>query len=509
MGLIKSFITDRIESRKTTLGDLSDRRTSSGVAVTPQSAMRTSAVWACMRVLSFSLASLPLHIYVDLPGGGREKAINLPAYNLLHSTPNREISSFTFRKVGMAQLCLYGNAYAEIEPDNFGYPKALWPLPAWCVEPLKTRAGDLFYRITMPDTGEQKNLQADRVLHVMGLGTDGLQGLSPIRQHAETIGISIAAEKFGGAFFGKGMNVGAVVEHPKVLSDSGSKHLRESLEEKYSGLGNASRLLLLEEGMKFQKAGIPPNEAQFLETRQFQVEDIARIYGVQLHKIGHLLHATFSNIEHQAIEFVTDTMLPWVVNWEQEYDRKLLDNRHYTKHSLEGLLRGDSAARGAFYRELFNLSSISPDEIREKEDMNPEPDGQGNRYYIMGNMVPVDKIDEYLEKKVAGNLPGPAEVKPAAPSKQDILKRIAEREKADILRASRKNPKGLDAWLTDFYRDFPEYIKAQLEPALGNNAAGYALQYIEKSKRELQTFDPEDIEKQMEDWVERRLSEKV
>jgi len=422
---------------------------SAGVSVTPGTAMRTSAVWACVRVLSFGLAALPLHTLVD-DNGNKRKATWTREYQMLHRTPNPEQTSFTFRQTEMAQLCLYGNAYSEIEFDDSGYAVALWPIPAWCCEPMRTKDQELFYRVVMPKSGESRDLPAYRVLHVMGLGTDGMKGMSPIRQHAQSIGISLAAEIFGGQFFGQGMNVGGVVEHPMSLSDQGSKNLARSLNEKYAGLGNTHRILLLEEGMKYQKVGIPPNEAQFLETRQFQVEDIARIYGVQLHKIGHLLHATFSNIEHQGIEFVTDTMLPWCVNWEQEYDRKLFDGgRYYTKHNLEGLLRGDTAARAAFYRELFYLSSISPDEIREKEDMNPIPAGLGNRYYVQANMIPADRIDEQIDKNTKNQL---TKIMP------EMVRKITDREKLNILRAYQKDPGKFGDWVEDYFRDFPEYL---------------------------------------------------
>ena len=495
MGIISQGIEKRASSltlKKVLFGGGGTR---SGVSVSPDSAMRTSAVWACIRVLSTGLAAMPLHVYRDRPDGGHNKAIDSPLYNLLHRTPNPEQTSYIFRQTAQAHICLHGNTYAEIEFDNFGNPIALWPIPPWCCQPLRTPSKELYYQVVV--NGQSKNLQPYRILHVMGLGTDGMKGLSPIRQHAETIGISIAAEQFGGSFFGNGMNVGGILEHPGKLTAQGSDNLRKSVNEKYAGLSNANRLILLEEGMKYQKVGIPPNEAQFLETRQFQIEDIARIYGVQLHKIGHLLHATFSNIEHQAIEFVTDTMLPWVVNWEQEYDRRLCFNGLYTKHSLEGLLRGDSASRAAFYKELFYISAITPDQIREKEDMNPEPNGIGDRYYIQGNMVPADKIDEFIKK--------PASQGSSRGLLTDVVRRIAEREKQNIMRATKK-PDTFDVWLSDFYRDFPEYIERQLEPVMGDGAAEYTREYIEDSKRSLEDFNIKFAEATLADWEYNKVS---
>jgi HK97 family phage portal protein len=406
------------------------------------------------------MAALPLHVYQDRPDGGRDLAKGNPVYNLLHKAPNSEQTSFVFRQMMMAWVCLYGNAYAEIQFDNVGNPIALWVIPPWCCEPERTQQGELYYRVTMPN-GERRNLQPYRVLHVRWVCTGGDKGLSPIRLHVESIGITLAADTFAGMFFGSGTNIGGFIEHPKTFSAQGSENFRKSLNEKYSGLGNSHRLMLLEEGAKYVKIGIPPNEAQFLETRQFQVEDIARIFGVQLHKIGHLLHATFSNIEHQGIEFVTDTMLPHAVNWEQEYDVKLLRNGLYTKHALEGLLRGDSASRAAFYRELFYLSSICPDEIREKEDWNPIPDGTGKRYYVQANMIPADRTDDYVNKPNGGT--------PSRSLVDETVKRIIERDKANITRAFNKDPATFGKWLEDYYRDFPEYIRKEIANLAGNS----------------------------------------
>jgi len=473
---------------------LGGSRVSSGVSVTPESAMKTSAVWACVRVLAWSLASMPVHTFRTKVGGGSEKAIDLPVYNMLLKAPNPEITAFTFKSTGMVQACIHGNAYAEIEFDNFGQQVALWPIPAWCCRPMRTQNKELYYQVTMPGTGEQKNLQPYRIFHVMGLGTDGMQGLSIIRQHAESIGISIAAEQFGGAFFGNGMNVGGVAEHPGKLTNEGSEKLRRSLNEKYAGLGNSSRLLLLEEGMKYQKVGIPPNEAQFIETRAFQIEDIARMFNVQQHKIGAMTHATFSNIEEQNIEFVTDTILPWAVNWEQEYDRKLLTEGLYSKHNLEGLLRGNAASRADFYTKLFYISSITPNQIMEKEDMNPMPGTLGDRYYTQANMIPVDRVDDVLNRGAI------KAQQPARSLLSDAIKRIAEREKQNLIRAYKKNPDTFEAWLPDYYRDFEDFINKQVP--IGQ-PPGFVKRYVEQSKKALVNLNMANFEGL--NWVNLRM----
>jgi HK97 family phage portal protein len=440
------------------------------------------------------MAGLPCHVYRDLPEGGKEKAIDADIYNLLHRRPNSEQTAFIHTQTGMAHELLYGDAYDEIEFDNLGKPVALWPIPPWVCNPMRTPSKELFYRVYLPDG--PRDLQPYRVVHHMGFGTDGERGLSPIQYHAETLGISLATNKFRGYFYSNGLNVGGILEHPNHLSDGAEKNLRKTTSDENVGLDKSHRFMLLEEGMKYQKIGINPVEAQLMESLQWQVEDIARIYGVQLHKIGHLLRSTNNNIEHQGIEFVTDTMLPHAVNWEQEYDNKLCYGGLYTKHSMEGLLRGDSAARAAFYRELYYLGAICADEIRESEEKNPIPGGWGKRFFVQGNLVPVDKVDEYLEKN-AGKSTNNNAVRALM---TDAVRRIAEREKRDILRQVKKNPDQVNDWLMEFYRDFREFIIKQVEPALDDRAGEYADRYITQSKRDLEDVPAAEMEERLANW---------
>ena len=499
MGSLKKFIEQRtalnVRNPAWWLG-LGGNPTASGETVTPQKALRISAVWACIDVLSTGMAVLPCHVKRNLTGGGKENAVDAAIYEMLHRKPNPEQTAFVHTRTGMAHELLHGNAYDEIEFDNHGYPVALWPIPPWCCEPMRTDKKELFYRIYLPEG--PRDLQPFRIIHHMGFGTDGMKGLSPIQYHAETLGISLATNKFRGFFYSNGLNTGGIIEHPSHMSNPAEKHLTESIQRDNVGLDKSHRFMLLEEGMKYQKIGISPVEAQLVEALQLQVEEVARIFRVQPHKIGHLLRATFSNIEHQAIEFVTDTILPHAVNWEQEYDNKLCYGGLYTKYSVEGLLRGDSAARAQFYREMQTLGDMCADEVREKEDMNPIPDGWGKRFYVNAASVPVDKVDEFLQKNTGGAATARWDAVRAMMT--DAVKRIAAREKQDILRQVKKNPEAVMGWLTEFYRDFREFIVKQVEAGLGEKAGEYADRYISQSKRDLENITAAEMEERLANW---------
>jgi len=457
-------------------------RSVAGISVTENSAMRVATVYACIRVLSWSLASLPLITYKRLERG-KERAITLPIYNLLHISPNPFQTSFIFRSTQMARACGWGNAYAEIEFANGG-PVALWPIPPWHVTPKLNAQHELYYTVRTA-TGDI-DLPYYRMLHIQGLGTDGLKGLSPIQMAKESIGLSLAAEEFGARFLGEGANSGLVVNVPSGLSDTAFERLKTSFKESYSGLSKAHRVMFLEENMKVEKTTIPPDQAQFLETRKFQVREIARIFNVPPHMIGDLEQATFSNIEHQAIEFVVHTMRPWFVNWEQELSRKLLigaaNQNYFVEFLIDGLLRGDSISRSQFYNQMFMIGAFSPNDIREKENLNPI-DG-GDEYYIPLNMQPASwgsqppatigvaslKLLEDRKRSKGSAIIRYRIAKSFRPVFEDAGQRIVDREAQNIRRAvkkylSERSLNGFMAWLDDFYRDFTKYIHKQIAPA--------------------------------------------
>ena len=452
----------------------------SGVNVTELSSMRATAVFACVRLISGTVASLPLPVYKKL-GRGKERAPDSPMYHILHDRPNEEISSFVWRQLSLAHMLLYGDAYSEIE-YRAGRPVALWPLPPWKTQVSRSTRGNKFYEIT-DDNGQTEVLPAWKVLHFPNITLDGLKGMSCIRAGAEAIGLSLAAEEFGARFFGQGANVGGIVEYPGKLKDSALDNYKKSVREGYSGLGKSHRLMLLEEGMKYHRVGIPPNEAQMLETRKFQVAEIGRLFGIsQLHKIGDLERATFSNIEHQAIEFVVDTIRPLLVNIEQEINYKLFkDKPYFTEFVVDGLLRGDTQARYQAYATARQWGWMSANDIRELENQNPLPDKQGDIYLIPMNMIPADqaRIDLPQERQntdtekrsVRAAMNRSRTAKGYRGVFKDAANRIVAREVSNIKKAVKKHIsertlQTFDQWLEDFYREYPDYIRRQMAPVM-------------------------------------------
>jgi HK97 family phage portal protein len=347
-----------------------------GRPVTENSSLSISAVWASIRVLSETLAQVPLMLMERTPQGGKNPAYENNLFWLLHDEANPHMTSFVFRETIMGHVVGWGNGYAEIDRDSFGNVLALWPLLPDRTWPVKLPDQPLFYNTNVD--GKTYSIPARNMLHIPGLGFDGYQGYSPIKYAANAMGVAIAAEEFGAKFFANGASGGTVLEHPGVgdlaMPDEAVPLVRKSFEDMNSGLDNAHRVKILREGMTLKQLGIPPNEAQFLETRKFQVVEIARFYRVQLHKLQELERATFSNIEQLAIEFVVDTMTPYFVRWEQELNRKLFNGedrkKYYTKFNLNGLQRGDSVSRSNYYKNMVLTGIMTRNEARALEDWN-------------------------------------------------------------------------------------------------------------------------------------------
>ena len=362
--------------------------TTSGKAVNERTAMQTTAVYACVRILAEAIAGLPLHLYQYKSDGGKEKAIQHPIYYLLHTEPNSEMTSFVFRETLMSHLLLWGNAYAQIIRDGAGRVISLYPLLPSRMVVDRTVSGQLFYEYRT-DAGSVI-LRPEDVLHIPGLGFDGLVGYSPVAMAKNAVGMAIACEEYGASFFANGANPGGVLEHPGVVKDPAK--VRESWNTVYKGSANAHRIAVLEEGMKFQAIGIPPEQAQFLETRKFQINEIARIFRVPPHMVGDLEKSSFSNIEQQSLEFVKYTLDPWVVRWEQAIQKSLLlpseKRTYFAKFNVDGLLRGDYQSRMNGYAVGRQNGWLSTNDIRELEDLNriPEEEG-GDLYLINGNMT--------------------------------------------------------------------------------------------------------------------------
>ncbi|GEA17508.1 phage portal protein [Moorella sp. E306M] len=372
--------------------------TMAGVRVNEQTAMRYITVYSCVRVLAETLASLPLFVYRRRSDGGSDKARDHPVYGLLHDLPNDEMTSLTWREAQMGHLALSGNCYSIITPNRRGQPVDLYPVGWHLVEPVRNQeTGKIEYHIN--DRGKIEVFPAERVFHIPGLGYDGIRGYSPIRMAQEAIGLGLAATEFAARFYAQGMNIGGILEHPGQLSDKAYERLQRDVEKSWSGLKNAWRPIILEEGMKFNRIPMPLTDAQFVETRKLNRDEICGLFRVPPHMIANLERATFSNIEHMSLEFVMYTMLPWVKRWEQTINWKLFTKQereqgYYAKFNLSGLLRGDAKSRAEALHIMRQDGVINADEWREMEEMNPIEDGSGKVYLINGNMIPVSSAGQ-------------------------------------------------------------------------------------------------------------------
>ena len=416
----------------------------SGKAVNPSSAIQVSAVYACVRVIAETIASLPFHVYESTEDGSR-KATEHPLYRLIHDEPNKEMTSFILRETLMSHLLLYGNAYCQIVRTGRDKIDSLYPLIPDKMEVDRDAGGLLMYTYTTSD-GKRWRLDPRDVLHIPGLGFDGIMGYSPIALEKSAIGLGIAAEEYGSKFFSNGARPSGILTHPNNVKDPAA--LRASWNAAYGSSSNASRVAVLEEGMTFVPLSLPNNEAQFLETRKFQVSEICRIFRVPPHMIGDLDRATFSNIEHQSIDFAVHTIRPWLVRIEQAINRALFSDkekgRFYVQFNLDGLMRGDYKSRMEGYAIARQNGWMSANDIRELENMNPMTDDEGgNAYLVNGNMIPVNlagitaflsaaaslEQDETGTDEPAENTPNQEETPPAEDKKP----------------AKRRKPKGVNA----------------------------------------------------------------
>jgi len=383
----------------------------SGKAVTERSAMQMTAGYSCVRILAEAVAGLPLNLYRYTEDGGKEKAIDHPLYLLLHDEPNPEMSSFVFRETLMTHLLLWGNAYAQVIRNGKGEVIALYPLMPNKMMVDRDERGQLYYSYQRGNDEAVRSkdqtviLRPSDVLHIPGLGFDGLVGYSPIAMAKNAIGMAIACEEYGAKFFANGAAPGGVLEHPGTIKDP--QRVRESWQSTFGGSGNANKIAVLEEGMKYTPIGISPEQAQFLETRKFQINEIARIFRVPPHMVGDLEKSSFSNIEQQSLEFVKYTLDPWVTRWEQSIQRSLLTQEekatYFVKFNLEGLLRGDYQSRMNGYATARQNGWMSANDIRELENLDRIPAEEGGDLYLInGNMLPLKDAGAFADKTTTG-----------------------------------------------------------------------------------------------------------
>ncbi|MDI3341602.1 MAG: phage portal protein [Sphaerobacter sp.] len=474
-------------------------RSSSGLAVNEESALRVAAVYSAVRVLAETLAMLPLHVYRRL-ARGKDRASEHPLYPLLHDQPNPEMTSFVFRETLMGHLALWGNAYAQIVYDGAGRVAELWPLrPDW-MDVDRDASGRLRYVYRTP--AGARTFAPSEVLHIPALSFDGLKGKPPLAVAREAIGLALATQEYGARFFANDARPGIVLKHPGTLSDKARANLLESWNRMHQGLRGAHRAAVLEEGMDIATVGIPPEDAQFLESRRFQVTEIARIFRVPPHLIGDLDRATYSNIEQQSLEFVQYTMLPWLRRWEQAINAKLFTEQerrdgYFVEFQVEGLLRGDTKSRYEAYAVGRQNGWLSANDIRELENLNPIEGG--DVYLVPLNMVPASAVGSEPSQPQGGKPGAPPTTaraletrdKPGAKRRrdteafqrlyQDVEERVVRRESHKIREAmdrylGRRDAQGFRQWLDGFYdREHRAYIEqAYRAPNAALAAAIYA-----------------------------------
>ena len=490
-----------------------------GVQVDQDTALSSTAVFAGIRLIAESLATVPLNVY-RADGRSREVARDHPLHHVIHSRWNPELSAAEGRSIMMANAVACGNGYAEVVRDKAGRVRELWPLWPHRVEPMRRGSG-LAYRFT-PESGPPITLSADRVLHLRGFSNGGLVGIDVVNKMRESVGLTIATERFGARFFGQGLNPGGVLEHPGVLSEPAQKRLMESWK---GGLDSAHRVKVLEEGMTFKPISVPPEAAQFLETRKFQVVETARMLNVPPHMLRELDRATFSNIEHQGIEFVRYSLRPWAVLLEQRIDALLSEADraagYYTKHVMEGLLRGDMKARYDAYAISRQWGWSSANDIRELEDMNPIEDG--DVYLVPGNMVPADMVGQMMDLQPPDPEPEPEPEPPEEDTRaverrareervlavrddyraaqRQVLTRIADdvlaHEVKQVRAAMKRELRDANAfrvWLDEFYETFNVFARDAFLPAL----QGFADLMAASAEAELST---EGLARQVDSFV--------
>lgn len=404
-----------------------------GVLVTEDTAMTLAEWWACVSVISRTVASLPWAVF-ERSNDGRREVFGMVSW-LLNSQPNPEMSAFSFREALMAHALNWGNGYAEIQRDLSGRPTALWLMTPDRVTPKRRGTGELYYEVHSDD-GTIIEMETSQVLHLHGLGFDGVVGYSPVRMAARSIGVGIAQDTFAQAFYANGTIMGVVAEVGATMSPQQIKDLEGYLTERHGGPSNAFKAKVAPNGTKLHPMGMPLTDAQFIESRGLSITMAARWLGVPPHKIADLSRSTNNNIEHQGIEFVSDAIVPWTMRLEQEVDGKLFgvraQGRVYSKLNLNALMRGDAKSRAEFYRTMTQIGAMSINEVRALEDMNGIGPA-GDKHLVQLNQTTL----EHLVENPGGKAPMPAaEPQPKEVEADDTpAESLADQARAQAARA--------------------------------------------------------------------------
>lgn len=512
-----------------------------GVTVDEETALKYSAVYGCVRIISETIASLPLNVYTRLERG-KEKNTNHNLYRILHTQPNEEMSSFLWREMMLAQILLWGNHYSQIIRDGYNRVLELWALLPERMK-VERRQSDKkrIYRY-QPASGSQIIFEENDILHIPGLSFDGLVGKSPLSWYREQIGLGLAMEEYSSRFFSEGMHAGGVFTTPNKLKQTTYDRLKEELKKKYTGLKKAHGTIIFEEGLKFDKMSINPNDAQLLESKKFQLEEIARIFRVPLHLLQNLDRGTFNNIEHQSISFVVHTIRPWLVRTEQSMNIKLFaeyeQDKNFAEFVVDALLRGDTTARFEAYTKGIQNAVYSPNDVLEMENRNPYEGG--DKHFIQLNMQPVEQIGEFmrgraieikgdeirmLPKETENTLEIEREKRAIRSAKarsrlaksykglfENVITRLVKREKVDILNIAKKTLGERDAQIfnseiDDYYKKHVDFVRKHTKPVFNTYAEAISLEAAEEIgydlKLESKRFaDDVRIEKFMEEYQE-------
>jgi len=477
------------------LGLLGGNYTSkTGIEVTEEDSLSSAAVWSAVTQLSQSIASLPLHLYKRLKPKGKEKYTAHTLYNLMHLEPNPEMTALSFREAQAGQVLMTGTSYAEIERDKLDRIAGLWPLLTSRMELLRMKDGELVYRYQLSD-GTHKNFHRDNILRISGFSHSGLLGYQPIKTNTEVVGLSLALQEYFARFFGDGAKPPVALEHPQSLSQEAQDRIRKNWNAVHQGLSNSQRVAILEEGMQLKVFGVSPDQAQAIDARKFQIDEVCRVFNMPPHMLKSLDRATYSNIEEQGLEFVTYSLRPWLVRFEQAYATQLLNEKerkkYFFEHAVSGLLRGDIEKRYTAYATAISNGLMNADEVRELENLNPQSEGQGEKYYVPLNWIPKEDAGIQLEQPqpIQEIKENPEELKAFWKSnveKRSIVgrdrvakqylplfrqaaQRIVNREaiavKKEVKKHVEKRAKtDLEKWLTDFYDRQADYIKEQIGP---------------------------------------------
>lgn len=405
-GLRKGFTINRLPGQE---HELYSQNSYTGVHVSEETALTYTAYWACVRLLSGTIASIPFITYQRLPRG-KERATGHPLYHLLHDEPNPEMDSFTFFETYMSHLVTTGNAYALIDWEDQVRIKSLWIMRPDRVSVTRDPQTKQINYTYMIESQGPVTIPSYRVWHTPGLGYDGLVGYSPISMVRQSVGLGLATERMGAELFGNGLTVGGTLEHPGKMSDEAQKRFLSTIKARHQGIEKAHELLILEEGMKFNKNNIPPEDAQFLDTRKYQKREVATFFLIQPHKIGDMEQATFGNIEEQNIEFVVDTIRPWAVRIERSAKRQLYlpheKSDYFSEFLMDGLLRGNIESRYRAYSIGRNWGWLSANDVLEMENRNPIENG--DVYMAPSNMMSAEQFENQKPKPAA-----PAALPPA------------------------------------------------------------------------------------------------